>query len=99
VLIRVLLVGMMLIAGKAWGEGLSPDRLGVIYNRNDRSSVELAHYYARQRGIPESNLIGLPVPDRAVIGRDELKGLRTEMLQELPTSVQSLLLVDAPISG
>jgi uncharacterized protein (TIGR03790 family) len=93
VLIRVLLLGVTLIAWNAWGEGLSPDRLGVIYNRDDRSSVDVAHYYAGRRRIPEINLIGLSVPDRAVITRDELKGLRTEMLLKVPTSVQSLLLV------
>ena len=65
----------------------------MIYNRDDRSSVDVARYYAKRRGIPEANLIGLSVPDRAVISRDELKRLRSEMLLSLPTNVQSLLLV------
>lgn len=90
---RVLLLGLTLIVCKAWGEGLSPDRLGVIYNRDDRSSVDVARYYAKRRHIPEANLIGLSVPNLAVITRDELKRLRSEMLLTLPTDVQSLLLV------
>src|ERR1700677_1212585 len=90
---RVLLLGLTLVVCTAWGEGLSPDRLGVIYNRDDRSSIDVARYYAKRRGIPEANLIGLSVPDRAVISRDELKRLRSEMLLSLPTDVQSLLLV------
>jgi uncharacterized protein (TIGR03790 family) len=39
------------------------------------------------------NLVGLPLPDRAVINRDELAVLRTRLLAQLPSSVQSLLLV------
>jgi uncharacterized protein (TIGR03790 family) len=35
----------------------------------------------------------LSVPNRAVIGREELKQLRTELLERLPSSVQSMLLV------
>jgi uncharacterized protein (TIGR03790 family) len=90
---RVVLVGLVLIAWHAGAEGLSPDRLGVIYNRNDRSSTDIAQYYAEQRRIPTSNLIGLSVPDRVSISRDELKQLRSEMLLKLPSNVQSLLLV------
>lgn len=90
---RVLLLGLTLIVCKAWGEGLSPDRLGVIYNRDDRSSVAIARYYAKRRHIPEANMIGLSVPNRGVIARDELRRLRSEMLLRLPTEVQSLLLV------
>jgi uncharacterized protein (TIGR03790 family) len=88
-----MLVGLVLIAWHAGAEGLSPDRLGVIYNRNDRSSTGVARYYAEQRRIPTTNLIGLSVPDSATMSRDELKQLRTEMLLKLPSNVQSLLLV------
>jgi len=93
VLREVLLAGLTLIAWQSGAEGLSPDRLGVIYDRNDGSSTRIAQYYAAQRRIPASNLIGLSVPARATITRDELKQLRTAMLLELPTNVQSLLLV------
>jgi uncharacterized protein (TIGR03790 family) len=74
-------------------EGLGPDELGVIYDRNDASSTRVAHYYAQRRHIPVGNLLGLSVPERASISRQELEALRSEMLQRLPTSVQSLLLV------
>jgi hypothetical protein len=90
---HVLLVGLALLAWRAGAEDLSADRLGVIYNRNDRSSMAIAKYYAAQRRIPSVNLIGLSLPDRAALSRDELKQLRTAMLLELPSTVQSLLLV------
>jgi uncharacterized protein (TIGR03790 family) len=74
-------------------EGLTPDRLGVLYNINDPSSTLVAHYYATQRAVPEANLIGLNVPDKATLSGDELRQLRSQMLLRLPSSVQSLLLV------
>jgi uncharacterized protein (TIGR03790 family) len=93
VLRHVLLTGLVLIAWRTHAEGLSADRLGVIYNRDDRMSTDIAQFYAAQRHVPLSNLIGLSVPARATIDRDELKRLRKEMLNNLPTNVQSLLLV------
>lgn len=89
----MLLLGLALYAAHLQAEGLSPDRLGVIYNQNDRSSVRIAQYYAAHRQIPAINVVGLSVPDRANIGRDELKQLRTIMLNKLPSNVQSLLLI------
>jgi uncharacterized protein (TIGR03790 family) len=90
---RVLLLGLALFAVGAAAEGLSPNELGVIYNRNDAASVRIAQYYALRRRIPDRNVIGLAVPDRATISREELKALRAAMLQTLPTNVQALLLV------
>jgi uncharacterized protein (TIGR03790 family) len=90
---QVLGLGLALYAMRAPAEGLGANVLGVIYNRDDIASVHIAEYYAAARHIPGGNVIGLAVPDRARISRDELKGLRTEMLRELPSSVQSLLLV------
>ena len=72
---------------------MSPERLGVVFNANDQASVRVARYYALHRHIPAVNLVGLPVPDRAVINRDEFKQLRIALLAQLPSSVQSLLLV------
>jgi uncharacterized protein (TIGR03790 family) len=93
VLRRVLLAGLALMALRTHAEGLSADRLGVIYNAGDRSSTDVAHYYAAQRRVPADNVIGLAVPDRTVISRDELTRLRATMLLKLPSNVQSLLLV------
>ncbi len=77
----------------AAAEGLGPDALGVIFNRNDPASTRIAEYYAARRHVPARNLVGLALPDRARISRGELAMLRGEMLHDLPASVQSLLLV------
>ena len=74
-------------------ESLSPERLGVVFDGHDAASSEVAHYYAQRRHVPYGNLIDLAVPDRAVIDRNELKALRVRLLDALPSSIQSLLLV------
>ena len=61
--------------------------------RTNPASVRIAQFYAAQRGVPAVNLIGLPVPDKAVIGRDEFRLLRSALLDRLPSGVQSLLLI------
>jgi uncharacterized protein (TIGR03790 family) len=90
---HVLILGLALIAWRTRAEGLSPDRLGVVYNLNDRSSTNVAKYYAAKRKIPVDNLIGLAVPDRSTLSRAELRKLRAVLLLRLPSNVQSLLLV------
>jgi uncharacterized protein (TIGR03790 family) len=86
-------LGVALFAAPAAAEGLTADNLGVIFDREDAASVRIAHYYAERRHIPGRNLIGLAVPERATIDRNELNDLRKAMLAVLPTNVQSLLLV------
>lgn len=83
----------MLASVHGHAEGLSPERLGIVFNKDDAASVRLAQYYAARRGIPPGNLVGLPVPNLAVISRGDLKRLRSAALDALPSSVQSLLLI------
>jgi uncharacterized protein (TIGR03790 family) len=92
VLRRALLL-LTMLALHAHAEGLSPDRLGVIFNGDDPPSARVAGYYATRRHVPGINVIGLRVPDGASLTRAQLQALRTAMLERLPTSVQSLLLV------
>jgi uncharacterized protein (TIGR03790 family) len=80
-------------AGPAFAEELTPDRLGVVYSSTDPASLRIAKYYASARGVPAANLVGLPIPDKPVISRDELAQLRSALLGQLPAAVQSLLLV------
>ena len=77
---QVLGLGLALYVTRAPAEGLGADVLGVIYNRDDISSVHIAEYYAAQRHIPANNVIGLAVPDRARIGREELGHFYAELL-------------------
>ncbi len=86
-------LGLALVSLSALAEGLDPAVLGVVYNRSVKSSERIATYYMSARHIPPSNVVGLALPDRPNIGRDELNALRGEMLRKLPSSVQSLLLV------
>ncbi len=60
---RCVLLCLSFLACVGHAEGLTPDRLGVLYNINDPSSTLVAHYYATQRAVPEANLFGLNVPE------------------------------------
>lgn len=42
----------------------------VIYNSTDEASTELANYYAKQRGIPSANLVGLKCTSAPTITRE-----------------------------
>jgi uncharacterized protein (TIGR03790 family) len=86
-------LGLALGVVPVHAESLTADRLGIVYASGNPGSERIAKYYAAQRGVPAANLIGLSIPDRAVIDRDELRQLRSALLDKLPSSVQSLLLV------
>ncbi len=77
----------------ALAEGLDAAALGIVFNRRDPVSARVATYYADRRAIPPRNLVGLALPDRARLTRAEFARLRIELIRELPTTVQSLLLV------
>lgn len=81
------------MAAHVFAQTLSADRLGVIYDAGNSASARVAAYYGARRGIPPANLVGLQVPQRPVISRAELARLRGALLERLPSSVQSLLLV------
>jgi uncharacterized protein (TIGR03790 family) len=89
----LLLSGLALWAFGVQAEGLTPERLGVIYNRDDPASVRAATYYESRRRIPAQNVVGISLAAQAVIGRDQLSTLRKLLLARLPAEVQSLLLV------
>lgn len=50
----------MLFCLRAPADGLGPDALGVIFNRNDPASARVAAYYAAVRHVPAQNVVGLP---------------------------------------
>lgn len=43
------------------------DEMVVVINRNDPDSLAIGQYYARQRGIPESNIVQLSAPTEETI--------------------------------
>jgi uncharacterized protein (TIGR03790 family) len=86
-------LGLALLAAHVYAQGLTADRLGVVYDSGSPASVRVAAYYAARRAVPPANLIGLAVPEHPVISRGDLARLRGVLLDRLPSSVQSLLLV------
>jgi len=84
---------IVLMAALVHAEGLTAERLGVVFNKNNPASERIAEYYVARRRVPAVNVVGLSIPDRAVISRGDLAGLRSTLLERLPASVQSLLLV------
>ena len=84
---------LVLLAAQGHTQTLTAGRLGVIYDTGSPASVRIAAYYAARRAVPAANLIGLSVPEQRVISRGELARLRGVLLDRLPSSVQSLLLV------
>ena len=65
----------LLLLLPALGAGLPapprPDSVAIIYNSEIPESKELADLYAMGRGIPQDRLIGLPLPDKEEISREE----------------------------
>jgi uncharacterized protein (TIGR03790 family) len=54
----------------------------VVYNSEFPDSLALAQEYAKGRGIPEQRLVGLPLPNREIISREEFsKRLVTPLAQ------------------
>lgn len=55
--------------------GIEPSEILVVYNSNLPQSAQLAAYYQRKRGLPRSNLYGLPLPDKEFIARPDFERL------------------------
>jgi uncharacterized protein (TIGR03790 family) len=54
----------------------------VVYNSGMPESRSLAEYYAQKRGVPAGQLIGLELPDREEITRNEFRDLLQKPLHE-----------------
>ena len=74
-------------------EGLTADRLGVLYNLDEAGSRELAFMYASRRDVPKGNVFGVHLGVEVAASPDAFSMVRGQVLDELPTTVQSLLLV------
>jgi uncharacterized protein (TIGR03790 family) len=93
--VRCLIVALSLVlmASSVRAAGLTPERLGVVYDVDSPASVRIAELYASRRGVPAVNVIGLKIPPQRIIDRSALASLRSTLLTRLPSEVQSLLLV------
>lgn len=52
-------------------QALTPAEVAVVANGFVEESVELAHYYMKQRGIPKENLIRIKTTSKEVCSREE----------------------------
>jgi uncharacterized protein (TIGR03790 family) len=86
------LIGCLLLMS-ARAEGLYANRLGVIFDLDDAHSRRIAAYYAEHRDIPPSNVIGIHVPHADVWAPEDFPRVRSQLLDALPTQIESLLLV------
>ena len=73
--------------------GLNAARLGVLYNLDDLSSMEIAHFYAARRSIPTENVLGLHLGHSNMLAPQSLASIRKQALDALPGAVQSLALI------
>ncbi len=94
--LRFLALAVFVLAAfmtRAGTTDLSPDTLGIVFDLNDPNSRGTARLYASLRNVPQQNLVGIRLPATDSLSPDALAPLRREVLDHLPTAVQSLLLV------
>jgi uncharacterized protein (TIGR03790 family) len=73
--------------------GLVAADLAVIVAQGDATSEAIALYYQQARGIPEANMIRVPVPTGSpVIGSSDFAALKAAIDARLPATVQATLL-------
>ena len=77
----------------AQAQGLSAERLAVLYNLDDPPSPAIAEFYAAKRAIPAANVFGLHLGRANVLAADAFQRIRGQVMDRLPAQVQSLLLV------
>lgn len=96
VTLRKILLTVVFAGGGIFLPGLSaeidPATVVIVANANQERSMELAGYYAEKRGIPEENIIALPMSDK-----ETLPG--TEFVAQIWDPLQKELLDRDWISG
>lgn len=72
-LVRVIAgVSLACLCSSSSALALVPGDLALICNRQVPASVDLAKYYAKQRGIPETRIIELDLPDGEVLPASQM---------------------------
>jgi len=62
---------LTLLSGPRFSSALTPEEVLVVANFNAAGSLELAAYYMKKRGIPNSNLLKVWVDDNEKISRKD----------------------------
>ena len=69
----------------------------IVVNRNAPESLEIAQYYAQQRGIPESNIVHLYAPtEETTTVKEYVETLANPLLEALPPTHLSLPASSSP---
>ena len=79
---------ILVIAATKLSAQLAPEQVAVLYNSHSAESKELAQYYANARGIPQANLVALPLPEKDIISRDEYNKTLLQPLKKIFTQRQ-----------
>jgi uncharacterized protein (TIGR03790 family) len=79
----LVLVLLLVLVIESPAEQSLPDLTVVIYNKNVSDSVQLAKFYADQRGIARDHLVGLDCSAEEEISRDEYDGTIANPLREI----------------
>jgi len=81
----LLILGLLLPLFTAYAAGDDEsDRVVIVVNRNDPSSLEIGQYYAQQRGIPKTNIIQLSTSTEETISiREYVDTIYNPLLTEL----------------
>lgn len=70
-LILFAIFGLSATPTSAAPQKIAPESVAILYNNQDSESEDLAKFYARMRGIPRGNLIGLELSSKGEISRQE----------------------------
>ncbi|MEM0965576.1 MAG: TIGR03790 family protein [Verrucomicrobiota bacterium] len=61
---------------------IDPESVVIVANSSNSKSVELAEYYAERRGIPEENIVALPMPEKETLSGMDFIGEIWDPLQD-----------------
>lgn len=64
---------------------IEPNKVAVIYNTRSEASKDLAEFYIKMRGIPKENLVGIDLPDREQITREDYNSKLRDPLRNIFT--------------
>ena len=64
---------------------IEPNKVAVIYNTQSEASKDLAEFYIKMRGIPKENLVGIDLPDREQITREDYNSKLRDPLRNIFT--------------
>lgn len=71
---------------------LEPRDLGLVINSDDPYSVQVGEYYARARGLAESQILRVKLPIKSALTRDEFNELSQQVNEFYGDRVQALAL-------